>query len=391
MRFDPAAALEQARALARPRRVGTAANEAVIADLSDRLRTYGCAVEVEPFEFSAIGEQAIVVYVLIAQILILIIFWAWGFSAWGAVAPAVVLVALLAGSGKIYRAAARASLWPRDLTGVSRLRRFWLTRGQRYRTANVVAHIPTPPGASSRPPLLLVAHSDSKSQALPLVGRMGLVALASLAALIFALLSVLRLWAPGVTSAAALAGLVAILSGVPLLFLLMGGSGNASPGAIDNASGAGLALHLAECLCAQPPARPVTVLITGAEELGLLGSLAYVEAQAAGSLRGAAVLNFDGIGTVGRLAVVGGGGGRLEQAVRAACAQLGISLGRLPLVGAQFDHLPFADAGIDALSLVTVSRAALSVHTPDDDASKLDVEGFRQAGEVALKVIEALR
>jgi len=391
MRFDPAAALEQARALALPRRVGTAANEAVIADLSDRLRTYGCAVDVEPFDFSAVGEQAIVVYVLIAQILILIIFWAWGFSAWGAVAPAVVLVALLAGSGKIYRAAARASLWPRDLTGVSRLRRFWLTRGRRYRTANVVAHIPTPPGAASRPPLLLVAHSDSKSQALPLVGRMGLVALASLAALIFALLSVLRLWAPGVTSAAALAGLVAILSGVPLVFLLMAGSGNASPGAIDNASGAGLALHLAECLCAEPPARPVTVLITGAEELGLLGSLAYVQAQAAGSLRGAAVLNFDGIGTAGRLALVGGAGGPLEQAVRAACAQLGISLGRLPLVGAQFDHLPFADAGIDALSLVTVSRAALSVHTPNDDMSKLDVEGFRQAGEVALKVIEALR
>jgi Peptidase family M28 len=390
MRFDPAAALDYARAMARPRRVGTAANDAVIADLSDRLKTVGCAVEVQPFEFSATGEHAIVVYVLIAQILILIIFWAWGLSAWTAVIPAVLLLALLAGSGQIYRAAARASLWPRDLSQVTRLRRWWLTRGRRYRTANVVARVPTRPVTTARPPILLVAHSDSKSQALPLVARMGLVGLASLAALVFAVLSVLRLWIPWVTSPAALAGLIAILSGVPLLLLLMAGSGNASPGAIDNAAGAGLVLHLAEYLCAHPPSRPVTVLITGAEELGLLGSLAFVQAAGADAQRGATVLNFDGIGTAGRLAMVGGGGGPLDQTVRAACRALQISLGRLPLVGAQFDHLPFADVRIDALSLVSVGRAALSVHTAHDDISKLDIEGFRQAGQVALKVIEAL-
>ena len=390
MRFDPVAALDHARAVAKARRVGTAANDAVIADLSDHLRAAGCAVEVEPFEFSAAGEQAIVVYVLIAQILILITFWAWGLGAWAALVPAALLVALLAGSGQIYRAAARASLWPRDLSQVSRLRRWWLSRGPRYRTANIVARVPVGSGAPARPPILLVAHSDSKSQALPLVARMGLVALASLAALVFALLSVIRIWAPAFTAPAAVAGLIALLSGVPLLFLLLAGSGNASPGAVDNASGAGLVLHLAECLCAEPPSRPVTVLITGAEELGLLGSIAYVQNTGVAALRGTTVLNFDGIGTDGRLAVVGGGAGPLGQKVRAACDALQIPLGRLPLVGAQFDHLPFADIGVDALSLVSLSRAALSVHTLNDDVSKLDLEGFRQAGEVALKVVEAL-
>ena len=231
---------------------------------------------------------------------------------------------------------------------------------------------------------------DSKSQALPLAARMGLVGLASLAALTFATLSVLRVWAPWLTSAAAVAGLLALLTGVPLFFLLMAGSGNTSPGAIDNASGAGLVLHLAECLCAEPPTRAVTVLITGAEELGLLGSTAYVQNAAPEALRGATVLNFDGIGTAGRLAMVGGRGGELEQAVRAACRDQHILLGRLPLVGAQFDHLPFTAAGVDALSLVSVGRAALRVHTPQDDTSQLAVEGFRQAGQVALRVIKSL-
>jgi hypothetical protein len=390
MSFDPAAALDYARRLARPRRVGSAANEAAIKQLASQLRAAGCAVAVQPFEFSGAGERALVAYVLVAQILILFTFWAWGVSGWLSVIPAVLLALLLAASGQIYRAAARASLWPVDLARVSPLRRWWLQRGPRFHTANIVAQVPVRAGAPARAPLLLVAHSDSKSQALPLVARMGLVALASAAAGVFAALSVLRVWLPGLTSGGALAGLIALLSGVPLLFLLLAGSGNASPGAIDNASGAGLVVHLAECLCAHPPARPVTVLITGAEELGLLGALAYVQAMERAAPVGATVLNFDGIGTAGRLALVGSGTGPLVSAVRAASHDLQIPLGRLPLIGAQFDHLPFADAGLDALSLVTSSRAALSVHTPADAASQLDEEGFRQAGEVALRVVETL-
>ena len=389
MAFDPARALEYARSLARPRRVGTAANDQVIADLAGRLQSFGCAVEITPVEFSSTGDTALVYFVLTAQILILITFWAWGLNAWLAVAPAAFLAALLLGSGHLYRLAARASLRPRDPASASRLRRWWLARGRLYRTANIVAQVPACPGAASRPPFLLVAHSDSKSQALSLPARMGLVGLSSLAAVVFAVLSLLRTLAPAVTAAAAVAGLTALVAGVPLLFLLMAGSGNASPGAIDNASGAGLVLHLAEYLGAHPPARPVIVLITGAEELGLLGALAYVEATGVAALQGAAVLNFDGIGTAGRLALAGAGGA-LEAAVRAACRQLRIPLGRLPLVGAQFDHLPFADAGIEALSLVTAGRAALSVHTPRDTTAQLDVEGFRQGGEVALKVLETL-
>jgi hypothetical protein len=39
---------------------------------------------------------------------------------------------------------------------------------------------------------------------------------------------------------------------------------------------------------------------------------------------------------------------------------------------------------------VTVSWAAFSVHTPRDTAAQLDVQGFQQAGEVALTALESL-
>ena len=391
VQFDPARALDYARSLARPRRVGTAANDEVIADLASRLRSFGCAVEVTPVEFSSVGDVALVYFVLTAQILILVTFWTWGLNAWLAVPPAAVLASLLLSSGHLYRLAARASLRPADPTGVTRARQWWLSRGHLYRTANIVAQVPARLGAEAKPPFLLVAHSDSKSQAMSLPARMGLVGLSSLAAVVFAVLSLVRTVAPAVTAVAAVAGLTALVAGVPLLFLLMAGSGNTSPGAIDNASGAGLVLHLAEYLCANSPARPVTVLITGAEELGLLGALAYVRDVDRAALRGGVVLNFDGIGSAGRLALVGGVGGGLAAAVRSAAQQLDIPVGSLPLVGAQFDHLPFADAGIDAVSLVTAGLAALSVHTPQDNAAQLDIEGFRQGGAVALQVLEGLR
>ena len=387
--FDPARAMEYARALAQPRQVGTAANDEVIAGLAARLRTFGCRVDIMPVEFSSAGDADLTYFLVAAQILILLTFSAWRLNSWLVAVPAAMLALLLLSSGRLYRLAARASLHPSDPSMASPLRRWWLRRGRAYRTANVVVQLPGGRGATGTRPLLLVAHSDSKSQAMSLPVRMGLVGAASLAAVIFALLSLVRIVAPAVTAIATLTGLTALLIGLPLLFLLIAGSGNASPGAIDNASGVGLVLHLAECLCAAPLARPVTVLITGAEEMGLFGALVYLRDVGVQALRGAAVLNFDGIGTAGQLAWVGGGG-PLSAAVRAACRELHIPLAHLPLVGAQFDHLPFAAAGLDALTLVTVGWASFSVHTPRDTAAQLDVQGFRQAGEVALKALESL-
>ena len=392
MDFDPAIALGYARTLAQPRRVGTDANERVVAELSQQLTTLGAQVELQSFSFSAWAGSAAVLPVLALQILIVGIFWAWSLGTWAPVLPAALLLGLLAFSSRLYRSAAAASLIPPEgpRTGVEGWRRLQIRSGPVWHATNIVATLPARPGSVSHAPVYLMAHSDSKSQALSLVARMSLIGLAGVATALFGALTLLRPVFPAVTAAAALAGLVALVAGMPVLLLCLSEVGNTSPGAIDNASGAGLVLHLAECLRSRPAAIPVVVLITGAEELGLLGALEYVRRTGAAPLHEALILNFDGIGTDGRLALGGGRGGRLAGLVRKACNELGVPLGHLPLVGAQFDHLPFADAGLQALSLVTVGRAALSIHTAQDDAAKLHIDGFRRAGEVALRVLEML-
>jgi hypothetical protein len=107
------------------------------------------------------------------------------------------------------------------------------------------------------------------------------------------------------------------------------------------------------------------------------------------------VLNFDGIGIDGDLYYVGRShrsqnSDRLSllARVQSACTELNLPLKRFGFIGALFDHIPFAQRGIDAISLIAVGRASQSVHTPADSIDKLHVRGFDQAGRVALRVIE---
>jgi hypothetical protein len=398
--FDPQTALAYARALSFPRRVGSPGEARARAFLVERFSSFGCAVEEQPFECSTGGELAVALLLAAAQVLIILTFWAWGGWPGLAVVPALLLLGLLSQVSRLSRLAAAAGLQPQagesaapPASALERALR-WVGRlGRAARTANVVARH-WPPEPANAPELILVAHWDSKSQPLPLVARMALVSVAGLSAVVFAVLTLLRLVWPAATSAAALAGLAALLAGVPLLLLYLSGSGNASPGALDNASGAGLVLHLAETFCSAPPPCKLTFLITGAEELGVLGASAYVRAAQAGGAwaqpSAVHVLNLDGVGSDGPLAYVGPPDTPLAHAVRVACAHLGLPLRRLPPIGALFDHIPFALAGLDALSLVTTGAAARAVHTPADTADRLSPLGFSTTGSVVQHVVTAL-
>jgi Zn-dependent M28 family amino/carboxypeptidase len=146
----------------------------------------------------------------------------------------------------------------------------------------------------------------------------------------------------------------------------------------------------------------LTILLPSAEEMTLMGSVAYVTAQEE-MLRahdrdgGLYVLNFDGVGVDGDLYYVGHShqspnGDRLSllARVQSACAELNLPLKRFGFAGALFDHIPFAQRGFDAISLIAVGRASRSVHTPADSIEQLHVRGFDQAGRVALQVIEQM-
>ena len=129
-----------------------------------------------------------------------------------------------------------------------------------------------------------------------------------------------------------------------------------------------------------------------------MGAAAYVRRHAtvlrqqadAGGLH---ILNFDGVGVDGDLFYDPHGRthpGRLASLVQEAGAELRLPLRRFWPMGVLLDHLPFAWHDFDAVTLLAIGRATLSVHTPADSVDKLHVHGFEQAGRVAWRVIDKL-
>ena len=386
MNFNPQTAMEYAASIARPRCVGSGEDEVVADEIADQLRQFGWHVQRQPFRFSTAPATVLALEVFASLALVVVIFGFWNVPAvtMGAVALVVVLVV---SAQPINRVVQSRSVWqPGDRTRKHAL-------GKTYATANLVATLPGCPDDPSLPKLYLVAHYDSKSQRMPLAVRIVLFVTAMTSVLVFAVLTLMNAIAP--MPIATVFGVIAIAAGLPLLTLDVG---NTSPGAIDNASGVGLVLHLAECLAQRNDlcgSLCITVLIPSAEEHSLMGSHAYVAADNSILRRqsrsgGLYVLNFDGVGVDGGLYWVGTSSGALLDWVRSAGQELGIPLKRFRLIGALYDHMPFAQHGFEALSLIAVGKASRSVHTPQDSIDKLHVRGFDQAGRVTLEVIERL-
>jgi Zn-dependent M28 family amino/carboxypeptidase len=126
------------------------------------------------------------------------------------------------------------------------------------------------------------------------------------------------------------------------------------PGINDNGSGSALVLEIARQArrLGVRPARGLRFAFWGAEELGLVGSSAYVRSLPARE-RGRlfAVLNFDMVGSrnFGRFVYDGDreppGSARIEQAFRAYFAARGQAVDEISIQGAS-DHAPFARAGV---------------------------------------------
>jgi len=407
MEFDAEVALSYARAISRPRQVGSGEDEKVAGEIAARLEQFGYQVERQLFQFSTAPTWFLQLEILAGLLLILMTGWARRYGPWAEALPAAMLLLLLFAIGSINRMVEANSVAPDPDAPVSLWSAMCLRMGTRHATANLVAIRRDLPDDPTLPHLYLVAHYDSKSQWMPLAVRIALFTAAILGSLSFAGLTLLGSARPALAFAANVAGVVVVGAGLPLLFL---GAGNASPGAIDNASGVGLVLHLAECLAQRSDLfgkLRVTVLLTSAEELTLGGAFAFVrrnedrlrrQAKAGGLY----VLNLDGPGVDGKLYMVGEENSRLASdaspasdaslagLVRAACSELRVPLGRFSLPGAMFDHIPFARCGFDAVSLIAVGGASWAVHTPGDSADKLHVRGFEQAGRVVLRVIEKL-
>ncbi len=400
LKFDPQVALEHAKAIARPRLVGTADEQVVADELACRLQGVGYQVAKEPFQFwNAVGI-AIILLVLTSMLIV-------GLALTGVVpyyvSAASLLVLLLTFRSCCNVAESLALLPDANQVGgaVRRLLGSLLSRlvdrlGMVIASHNVVATLPGDPGTAPKKHLYLVAHYDTKSQPLSIPVRIVLFVVLFVGGIGFVVSAPLASAYNGCIPVAFAFGLAVIAAGAPLV---LNGYANRSPGAIDNASGIGAVLHLAELMIQSPELRlrlDWTILFTSAEEMCLMGAAAYVKrhrSELGGQSGAVYVINFDGVGVDGRLFYDARGKvepGELVRLTREAAKARGIEVRPLRLVGTLLDHIPFARRGVDALSLLTIGQASRTVHTNRDTVNLLHLSGFAQAGNVAVEVIERL-
>jgi Zn-dependent M28 family amino/carboxypeptidase len=136
-----------------------------------------------------------------------------------------------------------------------------------------------------------------------------------------------------------------------------GADGAIYSGAVDNASGCAAVLTLAQALAPRPLKRSVLFLFPCAEEQGLVGSSAYVEAPLWPLDRTVLAINLESLNAVGPTRDIGLLGSK-EPFVRTLCSQAAAAVGlvitppRADPAGLCFrsDHFPFAQAGVPALS-----------------------------------------
>ena len=124
------------------------------------------------------------------------------------------------------------------------------------------------------------------------------------------------------------------------------------------------------------------VLITGAEEFGLVG--ARVFAQLAPNLRDSEFVNVDTVDQEGLLYLVShdARGGRLTRNIEPALWSVGLPLKRrrLPL-GIFVDSAPLARAGAPAMTIGRLTWKTLRrIHTPADTPEDLSLDTARRVG-----------
>lgn len=337
-----------AGALAEPREAGTPGAAEARRVLHESLESLGYAVEVQRFAFSPSSLNAFPIFGAGLGWLALLELPLLSLPAVPRAAALLVLAAGLAALGLLVRGVAMG--WPDRA-------------GQLREDANLIATRPGVPVSR-----WIVAHVDTKAQQHSMAGRL------------------VAVWVCIAGVAGLISAAVARLGGVPPTWVIAGAAGLAvagsalagrgrlhgvTPGARDNASGIVAALAAA---AAAPPGAGLGILLTGAEEFGLVGARILAQ-QRPELVRGMDVINVDTVDERGAVSVVShdAAGRELAEAIAPRLSGIGpaVRLRRLPL-GIFVDSYPLARAGARAVTIGRLDWGTLRLlHTPRDTASAL--------------------
>jgi Zn-dependent M28 family amino/carboxypeptidase len=170
-------------------------------------------------------------------------------------------------------------------------------------------------------------------------------------------------------------------------------TGRPHVGADDNASGTAAVLAIVERLAQQPAPRRRHVLVTlwSAEEIGLVGSNAFVTSPPVPVEQIAAYLNFDMVGRMqdNRLAVQATGTSPVWASIlERANVAAGFDLVLQPDPYQPTDVATFNQAGVPSLSFTT--GAHVDYHKPSDTADKINYEDLDRVAAIAAAVVRRL-
>ncbi|HEY7397915.1 MAG TPA: M28 family metallopeptidase [Gaiellaceae bacterium] len=164
------------------------------------------------------------------------------------------------------------------------------------------------------------------------------------------------------------------------------------PGAIDNATGVEGLRRVAAHFAGTEPPRTIELVAFGAEEIGLVGARRYVAAaRDRDELRSiVGMVNLDCIGHGDALQLLCSPAAQLER-TREAAARLGLT-DRYEVVTelgqeAGTDHLPFAQAGIPAVSILHFPYE--EYHLPEDTPALVDERRLDDAVALAVDLVRS--
>jgi hypothetical protein len=163
-------------------------------------------------------------------------------------------------------------------------------------------------------------------------------------------------------------------------------------GADDNASGTAAVIAVAEALAKQPSRRRhLLIALWSAEEIGLIGSSAFVTSAPVAADQIAAYLNFDMVGRMqdNKLAVQATGTSPIwTSIIERANVAAGFDLAVQPDPYQPTDVATFNTAGIPSLNFTTGAHS--DYHKPSDTADKINYDGLDRVASMAAAVTQRL-
>ena len=169
-------------------------------------------------------------------------------------------------------------------------------------------------------------------------------------------------------------------------------AGRIHGGADDNASGDAAVLELADTLAKQPRRRNLMVAFWSGEELGLLGSAAFLATPPVKPSEIAAYLNFDMVGRMqdNKLSVQASGTSKSwDKLIEQANVRAGFNVSLQPDPYQPTDVASFNTAGIPCLNFFT--GAHTDYHKPSDTADKIDYDDLDRVVDFAAAILRRLQ